>query len=165
MKEILKNIGGFALGILMMLVMLALVVLFFYGAAWVGEKVIPVLEWITVIGFLLLVVIGSPLAIFRRTRYITGLGWIYWSYALGLTLWLCCLIDTLQLWGVMAAIIGIIFFGVGIFIVGLLATSFHGEWSLFWSFLITLVIVFAARLFGAWLLVMSESKDETIEVE
>lgn len=157
--------GAYAFGLLVMLALLALVVLFFYGAAWVGEKVLPVLEWITFIGFLLLVVIGSPLAIFRKTRFVTGQGWFYWSYVVGLMVWLSCLIATLQLWGVMAAIIGIVFCGVGVFVTGLLAAAFHGEWSFFWQSLLMLVIVFASRLLGIWLMMKSEPKNEAIEVE
>lgn len=161
----LKSIGEFALGILIISAVITIVILFFYGAAWVGEKIIPVLEWIGVITFFLLVIVGTPLAFFRKTRIITGGGWYCWSCLMGITLWLCCLIATLQLWGVVAAIAGIIFLGVGIFATGLLAAAFHGEWSLFRDFIITLIIVFVARAIGTWLMIKSEPKEKVIELE
>ena len=164
MKDKLKSLGQIAFGFLILCAFLTLITLFFYGAAWVGEKVMPILELITGIAFLILLVIGTPLALFRKTRLITGQGWFYWSYSLGLMLWLSCLIATLQLWGVVAAVIGMVCFGVGIFVTGVLAAVFHGEWSFVGESFLTLVIVFAARWFGIWLMMKSEPKDDVIEV-
>ena len=64
----------------------------------------------------------------------------------------------------MAAVIGMMCLGVGIFVTGVLAAAFHGEWSFVGESVLTLIVVFAVRSLGIWLMMKSEPKDDAIDV-
>ena len=138
-------------GIAFMLLIPLVVALFLHGSAWVSEKVLPVLTAIGAVSFLLLMLIGLPLSIFKKCRGWCSVCFLYWSMLCGLCLWMTSLLVTINLWGYFAAIIGLFFFGVGVFPIAVLACMFKGEWSLFFQLILQFVILFAARIFGFYL--------------
>ena len=133
MKEKLKALGGLVVGIAVMILFCVVIALFFRGAAWVSEKVLPVLSLIGAITFVPLILIGLPLSIFRKCRPVCAMIFVYWSYLCGLCLWMASLLLTITLWGYVAAIIGLFLGGIGVFPIAVFACMFKGEWSLFFQ--------------------------------
>ena len=162
MKENLKALGGSVLGIALVILMIVLVGLFFFGAAWVSEKALPILSTVGAISFLLLILIGLPLSIFKRCRGVCAIAFVYWSYLCGLCLWMTSLLVTINLWGYMAAVIGLFMAGIGVFPIAVLACMFKGEWSLFGQLLIQLIVLIGARYYGFYL--AGKAEDEAIQV-
>jgi hypothetical protein len=130
MKNFLKSIGSLVLGSIFLFALIALFFLFLYGSAWLSMKVLPVMYMILAVTFLILLAIILPLSFFKKCRVWCSVVFLYWSYFCGLSLWMWSLLVTVNLWGFVAAIIGLVFAGVGIFPVALLACIFKGEWSI-----------------------------------
>jgi hypothetical protein len=159
MKEFLKSIGGFVLGVVLLLAFLILVDLFLYGAGWFSEKVLPVVSLIGAVTLLILLLVFLPLSIFRKCRAWCAAAFIYWSYLCGLSLWMFSLLVTLNLWGLTAAIIGLLFMGIGILPVALLACIFKGEWSIFFQLILQLALLIGCRLYGFYLAHKAEQEE------
>jgi hypothetical protein len=68
---------------------------------------------------------------------------------------------TLQIWGIWAAIIGILLLGVGVVPIAMVATIFNGMWSEFIQLLSSIIIVFGSRILGNYL--VEKSNHENIQ--
>lgn len=151
MKESIKATAsavGWALGIAALLLIAFLLI---WGIAWVSDKVLPTLNLIMEILLGVLLVVGLPFLFSRKTRGYVGVGFVWWSYLCGLSLWLLCLLVCLNLWGVVAAVIGLCVVGVGVLPVAVLAALFKGEWLLLSAILFQLALTFGARFAGFFL--------------
>ena len=122
------------------------------GGVWLSERITPWLfgvSWLTLflafLGFL-------PLCASKETRGVGGLGLFVASYIFGVTLWFWSLLLTYTLWGGIALIIGLLFAGVGVVPIALLATAFKGEWAIFGELLLLLVATFGTRGLGFYFL-------------
>lgn len=151
MKDTLKSIGGFAAGLLLCCASITLIALFLFGAAWLSEKVLPVLNKIGAVTFLILLVVFVPLSFSRKFRPWCAPIFVYWSYFGGLLLWMLSLLVTLNFWGIMAVVIGLLFAGVGVFPVALLACIFNGAWGVFFGLLVNFAMVMSCRIYGLYL--------------
>jgi hypothetical protein len=69
------------------------------------------------------------------------------------------LLVTLNLWGLTAAIIGLLFMGIGILPVALLACIFKGEWSIFFQLILQLALLIGCRLYGFYLAHKAEQEE------
>ena len=139
------------MGVVLLVATLTLVALFLYGSAWLSEKVLPVLNLIFAVTFIILLVVFLPLSIFRKCREWCAVAFIYWSYLCGLSLWMFSLLVTLNLWGYVAAIVGLMMMGVGILPVALLACIFKSEWSIFFLLILQFALLIGCRLYGFYL--------------
>jgi hypothetical protein len=162
MMEKLKSVGYAVFGIALFLLIPLLIVLFLHGAAWVSDKVLPILSAVGAISFLLLILVGLPLSIFKKCRGWCGAVFVYWSYLCGLCLWMTSLLLTINFWGYIAAIIGLFLAGIGVFPIAVLACMFKGEWSLFFQLVLQFVILIAARIYGFYL---AEKADREVAEE
>jgi len=153
-KTTLANIGTYILGAVIMLAVLSLPVIFIVGGVWVGEKVLPWLMLFSVIAIGFCLVILLPLTIFKATRGWAGVGFYFASYIFGLTGWFMGLLLTLALWGVLAVIIGLFLFGVGVVPIAMLATLFNGMWLELGLLFLAVILTFGCRLLG---IVLAES--------
>lgn len=162
MKEKFKALGGFVIGIALMILICVIVTLFLRGSAWVSEKVLPILTAIGAITFIPLILIGLPLSIFRKCRPVCAAIFVYWSYLCGLCLWMTSLLVTINLWGYIAAIIGLFMAGIGVFPIAVIACMFKGEWSLFFQLILQFIFLFGARIYGFHL--AGKAEDEVIDV-
>jgi hypothetical protein len=151
MKDFLKSLGGLILCAVYLIALLTLTVLVLRGSVWVSDKALPVVNLIGKVSFFLLIAVFLPLSFFQKCRGWCGLAFIYWSYFCGLSLWMFSLLVTLNLWGKMAVIGGLILAGVGILPVALLACMFKSEWSIFVQLLCQLALLFACRVYGIYL--------------
>jgi len=152
MKEKLKSFGSTLLGLAIIAGILILIILALHGTAWVSEKLLPVLDVVISISFVPILLVVLPLSFFKKCRGWCGLTFYFWSYLIGLYLWMASLLATLVLWGWFAVILGLFLAGVGVVPIALLASAFHGEWSLFGGIFLQLAFVIAARMYGIYLL-------------
>ena len=104
------------------------------------------------LGLLLLleIVILCPMAAIRKTRGFVGMVLFNLSYLAGLLLWLRALLLAYILWGLTSVIIGLVFAGVGVLPVAVLACLFKGQWPLSVELIVLLVLVLGTRWFGFW---------------
>lgn len=147
-------VGGF--GVLLGLLLVPLLLL--RGAASVGAWAYPFLTRLTAV----ITVMGLPLllllALVPRTRGIAGNGFRFVSYAYGICLWVWCLLYTLQVWGWLPVIIGLLMMGIGIMPIGLLAALLHGEWSIAGQMILLFVLTFGCRFGGGVLMAHAEER-------
>jgi predicted small metal-binding protein len=158
---VLKKLKDLSLGILGFAVMVGLLVLAFLlirGAVWASDKALP---WLVIGSEVLLaicVLVLLPMCIFRKTRSWAGIGFYIGSYLFGLTLWAFSCLICIAIWGYMALIIGLLFAGVGVLPVALIAAIFHGEWTVLLELLTGLVLTFGTRFAGMMLIKEEETR-------
>lgn len=164
--ETLKSIGGTLLGIAVFVGVIIATVLFFTLGAKVAFEIAPFINWLAGILFTVNLVL-LLVAIIPKTRGVVGLIIYISSYVYGLSAWIYGLAVTLALWGLLAVIIGIFLGGVGVVPIGMLAAIFNGEWGIFWTLLLTVVLTYGSRMIGYALANSADasSKDDVIDVE
>lgn len=145
---IVKNIGSYALGIVVFLAILALPVILIAGATAIGEIMLPWLWLLSMLTLGVCIIILGPLALFRFTRPWAGIGYFIASYVFGLTGWFLGLLLTWVLWGGFAVFIGLIFLGVGVVPVAMLATLFKGMWTDLGLLILLVVLTYGLRILG-----------------
>lgn len=159
MKDTLKSIGSFILGICIFAGVIVLAVMFLTGGVWLSERIYPWLIVITAIALFVIIAVLLPLAIFRRTRAIAGGGIYIASFVFGLTLCVWSLLTSYTLWGIGGVVVGLLFAGVGIVPIAILASLFHGLWSMVGELLLVTAITFGTRFFGIYLMTKAEAPD------
>ena len=155
-KETFGAIGGLALMLAIAAVGIAIVTAFILGGVWVSKHLLP---WLTVISFIvfaIVIFVLLPLAIPRATRGFSSVSILIASYVFGATLWMFGLLLTYFTWGVVAVIIGLVFFGVGVVPIALLATLLKGMWGPFFTLVLLAIATYGCRI-GA--LSLAESVD------
>jgi hypothetical protein len=107
-------------------------------------------DWISIIGVLLVVVgiLIAPLTIFRRLRRFAGAALVMISHAFGIVLWIICAISVYAAWGAAALIVGILFFGVGPFLLAPVVYLVHADWENLGAYVIFMALLWAARIGG-----------------
>lgn len=146
-----KNAGGMALGLIGLAAFLTIPVALLYGAA---ELSVWALEWtpgVFAAVFWASLLLLIPLALIPPARGLAALGFVVASYAFGLILWIWAMAFTYDVWGLVAVVIGLLFFGVGVVAVAFLAALIKGFWSLLGTFAFLLVLTYGTRAFGVWL--------------
>jgi hypothetical protein len=148
MIERLKKIGNVSLGIVFVIGVAALPLLFLKGAVWASRTLLGPLILIGVIAVVFDILILLPLSLFRALRPHTG-GLIYLSsYLFGLVTWLYGFVVTYILWGGFAVVIGLMFFGVGVVFMAVLASLFKALWGSLLTILVLAVVTYGSRLAG-----------------
>jgi len=157
MKDTLKSIGSFLLGICILIGVMLVVMMFIKGGVWLSERVYPWLVIITAIALFAVILILLPLSIFRRTRAFGGGGIYLASFVFGLTLWVWSLLISYTLWGITGIVVGLLLGGIGVVPIAILATLFHGLWSMVGQLLLVTAITFGTRFLGIWVMLKSEA--------
>ena len=114
---------------------------------------IEILNPISQFAFALLIVVFLPLAIFKRTRGISGVVFFYYSYLFGAIVWFVGLATTLIHWGGWGLFIGLFLLGVGVVPLGIIGEFLYSSSSQGFYFLFLLVLVFVFRYIGVTLMV------------
>jgi hypothetical protein len=151
MKDKLKNASLGALGCAVMVGVLFLAAFMVVGVVWVSDKILPWLNFASVILLAICIFILSPMCIFRTTRPIAGMWFYFGSYVFGLTLWVLSCLVCYDIWGYRALIIGLLVAGVGVAPMALIASIFTGHWSTVRDLLIPFVLMLGTRVLGIWL--------------
>jgi hypothetical protein len=136
------------LGFAMLLGALLLCILFLRGMVWAFDKVFAWLVYAGVATFLICIFILSPLCIFRKSRPWAGLGYYIASFVFGILLFADSCLFAYSVWGYTGLFVGLVFAGVGVLPVALLAALLHAEWAVLGELLIFLILTFGARILG-----------------
>ena len=165
--ETLKRIGGCLLYIVILAASLALAALFFLGAEWCSTHLLPLFIFGCEIATAILFLILLPLSLIRKARGFAAVAILLISYVFGITVWMEGLLITLSTWGVGAVIFGLLFAGVGVVPIGMLAALFHGMWWELLDLVGLTVFTFGCRFFSIWIAEKGERRqqNETYEAE
>jgi len=149
-REILGTVGGSIIGIGFLLLITFLIAVFIKGSLWIGTNVLPLLSIIMWIVFLVDILVVLPLALFRKTIGISGVGLFISSYIYGITLWFWALLLTYVIWGALALIIGLFIVGVGVVPIAILATIIKGQWATLAQIIFLLILTYGSRALGLY---------------
>lgn len=163
MKEKFKDIGSFVLGIGGFILILFLGILMIKGTVWVGEYALQWLINFSWIVFAVNLFILLPLALFKKTGVVGGIGMLISSYVFGLTLWFLGLLLTYFTWGFLGVFIGLILGGVGVIPVAMLASIVNGDFLTLLVLVILTALTFGTRMLGIYLAAKAE-KDEDVKI-
>lgn len=166
MKEKIKNslygLGGIGFVVLIITGFALLII----GGAKLFELIYPILEKISSFtwGIVWLLVV---LSIVPRFRNFTGNGIVFGTYIGGAIFWLICFYVTYSLWGFFGIFIGVLFFGLGVFLTAVLALLFDAQLIGALSFIFILLQILLLRYLGFWIITKCKPKQklETDEVE
>lgn len=125
-----RTVGGCLLYFAFTLGGLVVVVLALQGMGWIAKNIHPWTALAAEIAGLGIVPLSLLLAIFRKTRAISTVGLLISSYVIGLGLWIWSLIIAYNFAGVAWLIIGLVFVGIGVVPVALVAAAISGGWSI-----------------------------------
>ena len=116
---------------------------------WLLEVLNPISQF----AFALLIFIFLPLTIFKRTRGISGIVFLIYSYLFGAIVWLVGFAVTIIHWGGWGLIIGLFIIpGVGVVPIGILGEFIHGESLNALYLLFMTVLLFVCRFIGVTLI-------------
>ena len=161
MKDWLKSIGSLVLGLCIIVGVMCILMMFVKGGVWLSERIYPWLVMLTAIALFVVILVLLPLAFFRRTRAVAGIGIYIASFVVGLSLWVWSLLISYQIWGVAGIVVGLLLGGVGVVPIAVLATLFHGMWSMVSELLLVTAVTFGLRFLGIWLIAKAEDRDDT----
>jgi len=128
LREIRKIVGSFAVGVAFLSAITVLGVLFFNGAAWVSERILPVVNMIVTLSLMLIILLSLVFAWFRKTRRWLGVAMTLWATLCLFDLWMYSLLLTMAHWGKVWTIVGLFFFGVGVIPMALISSLFSRDW-------------------------------------
>ncbi len=148
MQRRMKDVGGSIVGIAIMVAIVFIVFLFIQGAASVSAWAFPFLQSVSGLTLFFGVPLLLVLAFIRPTRRIGGNGLYVASVVFGITVWISALLYTLSTWGWLAVLVGLVFAGVGIVPVAMVAAGFHQEWAIIGQLLLGVAAVFGCRIVG-----------------
>lgn len=150
-KEEIKNIGYGVMGIGLMILFFVAIGLLIIGGAKLFEFLYPILEKISTVtwGIVWLLLL---LSIVPRFRNFTGSGIVLGTYIGGAIFWLLCFYVTYQLWGFIGIFVGVLFFGLGVFLTAILALLFDGQFMGALGFAFVLAQIFFFRFIGYWII-------------
>ncbi len=149
-----EKIRSFGMGIGGLAIVAALItipVVLLFGAAWVSQKIFPWLMPAFLWTFAVCVFVLGPTPLFRSTRGFSAVSLMLASYAFGFVLWVWSFLLVLDLWGMIAVVIGLLLAGIGIVPVAILAALFHADWASLGDLAIMMVTTFGVRILSAWL--------------
>ena len=129
------------------------------GLAWASENWDEYLDIVAIIAFLICVFVLLPCAFFRATQKLSMYGLYISSVIFGASTWICGFLATLQYWGVIGVVVGVIMGVVGIVPLGMLASAFHSDWLAVGQLALGLVLTYGARM-TAVLLAARIDRDE-----
>ena len=162
--EKLKSIGSIVFGLMAMIAMISLAFTLIYGVTYVTVELNPLLEKIASILVFISILVLLPLAIFRKTRWISATGLYVSSYVFGLSTWMNGLLVTYTTLGTFWVIAGLLSMGGGIVPIGLIGSLLHGKWEMFGNLLCELFITFGARLLGMYLMQKIDKQRAEVEI-
>lgn len=130
---------------------IAVPMLFIFGGADVGMRILP---WLMSLSILLLgcdIVILVPLAFIPRTRTWAGVGFYVSAFVFGLTGWGMGLILTWALWGGLAVFVGVFLMGIGVVPIAMLAALCNRMWLDLGLLVVAVILTFGLGSLGSFL--------------
>jgi hypothetical protein len=115
---------------------------------------LPLYEFASAVAVFVLI----PLAVWRKTRHVAGVGLLITSYVFGITLWFLSAAIAFGAFGWFGLIVGLLFFGVGVVPLAILGAFFKLKNSLVAMVLLFMVLsTLGARVGGMY--TVSKSKE------
>ncbi len=158
MKEAIKSIGEFIIGIAIFVGLIFLVIILIGGGIALAVKIYPFLVKATTIITFLCILVFLVLAPFKKTRGWAGLIIYFASYLFGFSLWIYSALVAYVLWGLLALFIGLVIAGIGVLPVAFLAALFNGEWVIIGNLIYMIVLTYGSRLLGIYLVEKAEKE-------
>jgi len=158
-RDAAETFGGCLLYAAFLIIPIILILAFVKSMAWIMDVLFPkvvVASGIALLSVPVLLLFAIP----RKTRPWAGLLMTIASYVIGLHLWLWSFIIAFTLAGLFWLIVGLFFAGVGVVAVAAIAAVLNAEWAVAGQIVLGVVIVYALRFFGMFLIEKSEPKDE-----
>ena len=152
MKTILQTMGGFLLGITILIASVFVLVFLINGGIRVAVWILPIINTVGMIAIGFNVIILLPIAAFKKTRGYAGIGFYISSYIFGIDVWLYSFLIAYSTWGAVGIIIGLALAGVGVVPIAALAALINSGWSVLFEIVIGVVLVFGTRYLGVHLM-------------
>lgn len=151
MGEKIKNSLYGLLGIGILILIIIAFVLLIIGGAKLFEMLYPFLEKVSYFtwGVVWLLIF---LSLIPGLRNFTGNGIVIGTFIGGAIFWLLCFYITYSLWGLLGIFIGVLFFGLGVFLTAVLALLFSGQFGAAFYFIFVLVQIYLFKLLGVWII-------------
>jgi TPR repeat protein len=146
-RALFSSLGVFG-GVLLYIGLAVAILAAFFSALNVLAAIANVLAAASILILIPLLIIA---AVFKRARKFCGTGTLIVSYAWGASTWLTATVYLNDLWGKVAVVIGVFFFGVGSVPLGCLALLLHGRFGPMFMILGQLVFVYILRIMGIWI--------------
>ena len=150
--EKIKNLGWGFFGLIIFGGMLLLASLFIKGGLWLSGILYPWLVAISIITFIICFIVLFPLAIFKKTKGLSAVGFLIASYIFGATLWVWSFLLAYIFWGFFGLFIGLFMGGIGVVPIAIIASVFKGEWGIFGQLILVIAITFATKYIAAYLI-------------
>lgn len=157
-KQTVLEAGWTVIGLALMVGLVLIGSLFIEGSVVVSAKLLPWLMWAFWIVLAIDVAIFLPLALIRPTQGFAGMALIYTSYLFGLTLWAWSLLLTYDWWGWVGVVVGLVFAGIGVVPVAMLAALVHGAWLVLGEALFMLVVAYGIRALGTYVTMLAQER-------
>ncbi|MDO8604588.1 MAG: hypothetical protein Q7K40_04330 [bacterium] len=150
MIEKIKNIGWTGAGLLFILLVFILIGFLVVGGVGFIENHQNLIESVNNVtaGIFVLLLLFS---VIPKLRIFTGTGIVFLTYIWIFLLWLTCLVITYEFWGLIGIFIGVIMFGVGLFITAPLALLFSGQGFGALLLLLSIGLTYLIRNLGIWI--------------
>jgi len=149
-RGVLANVGGLAIWIGLLALLIGGVVAFMRGAGWAVEHLLEPLWIAALIAFGIDALILLPLSVVRKLRSFTGLALYLSSIVFGIVTWLVGFVVSYVLWGAGAVIVGLFFLGIGVVPIGLVAAVFNQQWFFCCLLLALCLVTYGSRALGMW---------------
>ncbi len=145
-----SSLGLSAVGIVVLLAIIAVPVLLLFGAA---KFSVWTLGWMPdLIGIAALVSLALiPLAIIPAMRGVASSLLGFASLLFGISLWLYSLASTYIEWGMLGVILGVLLAGIGVVFTGVLAALFSANWGVLGNIAALLALTIATRFVATFL--------------
>jgi hypothetical protein len=147
-----KDVGYAFAGFGIFFGIILLVYLTFTGGVWLGATIYPIIATISGIVFVISILILLPLGLFHKTRSFAGNGLVLASWIIGFSTWIWSFLLTYSFWGLFGLFVGLIFAGIGVLPIAMIASLFNAKWALFAQLLISVIVIYGFRILGIYLL-------------
>jgi tetrahydromethanopterin S-methyltransferase subunit F len=101
---------------------------------------------ITELGLAAAVVFSILALLVKRLRGSLALYLLILSYGIGTATWILCAVTVYDYWGIGGFVIGLLFAGVGVVPLSLLAALLHGNWMTLSAIVIQVALTFGTRI-------------------
>jgi len=121
---------------------------------WIIHSAFSIYEFIYPVfglSFLAIFFVIIPLGLFDKTRGFSALALFIASYIFGFGIWIYSVGLAFALWGWFWLIVGLLFFGVGVVFIAIIATLTSGFYDISLVIFITVVFVYGLRFLAQYL--------------
>jgi hypothetical protein len=96
--------------------------------------------------------LSLPFALSRRLRPLVGTAIHISSFLFGIVVRTFCAMFSYAVWGYLGLFVGLVWLGIGVVPVSLIAATIHGDWFLVFMILGNLVMIFGFGALGLWIM-------------